>query len=170
MRIVLRKISDEQHALAIVRADGQREEVELETRSLLMHDLIHYAVEAEAKLEGGFWGTLAGGATLAQMGGDGDRIDRALAPARPAPGTAANPATDLAAIERLVGALSAVTKGRTAAELAAGMQRFADAQGARLPAWLTEPFVAAVLERMRRLTGRWRATPYGGTMELRWPE
>jgi hypothetical protein len=49
------------------------------------------------------------------------------------------------------------------------MQRFGEARGAPLPDWLTEPFIAAVLERTRQLTGRWRATPYGGSMELPWP-
>jgi len=62
-----------------------------------------------------------------------------------------------------------VTKGRSAGELAAGMRRFAEAQGAPLPPWLTEAFISAVLERTRRLTGHWRATPHGGAMELTWP-
>ena len=41
--------------------------------------------------------------------------------------------------------------------------------GATMPDWLTEPFVVAVQERMRRLQGHWRATPFGGVMELPWP-
>jgi len=36
------------------------------------------------------------------------------------------------------------------------------------PVWLTEPFVAAMQERLRGLLGAWTATPYGGTMTLDW--
>jgi hypothetical protein len=153
VKIRFRKISDERHALAIVRAPGRVEELECETRSTLVHDLLHYAVEAEAHLERGFWGNLASGVTLAQMN------DRSGAPLGDGAG-------EMAAVEQIVGAMSPAVKGRTAAEMVAGMQRFAAALGTTMPAWLTEPFVAAVQERMRGLLGHWRATPYGGTMEL----
>ena len=58
MRILLHKISDDRHTLEIVRADGRRERVDCETRSYLQHDLLHYAVETEASLAAGFWGSL----------------------------------------------------------------------------------------------------------------
>jgi hypothetical protein len=156
VRIVFRKLSDERHILEIVRDDGRSERVEFETRSYLAHDLLHLAVEAEAKLGCGFWGNLAAGKTLADMN---DRTGMALGAA----------ASEMAAIEQIVGALSGAVKGRTAADLVTGMRRFAESLGQTTPAWLTEEFVAAVIERMRRLTGHWRATAFGGTMELRWP-
>jgi hypothetical protein len=59
LRIAFHKISGQRHALEIVRAGGRRERVECETRSYLTHDLLHYAVEAEACLQDGFWGRLA---------------------------------------------------------------------------------------------------------------
>jgi hypothetical protein len=155
MRIMFRKISDERHALAIVREGGPRDEVDCETRSTLVHDLLHYAVEAEARLATGFWGNLAAGLTLAEMN------DRTGAPL--GAGVA-----DMAAIEQIVGALSGAVKGRSAADMVAGMRRFAAALGATMPDWLTEAFIEAVQERMRRLLGRWRATPYGATMDLDW--
>lgn len=31
-----------------------------------------------------------------------------------------------------------------------------------------DAFVDGALERMRQLWGQWKATPYGGVMELRW--
>lgn len=155
MRIAFRKISDERHELTIVRGDGQRETVACETRSVLAHDLLHYAVEAEAGLVYGFWGLLAAGHSLADMN------DRSGAPlgARHA---------DIMVVERLVGALSPIAKGAAPAEVMAGMTRYAESSGSTLPPWLTEPFVAAVAERLRRLVGRWRATPHGGVMELDW--
>jgi hypothetical protein len=156
MRILLHKLTDERHALSIVRDSGATERVECETRSYLMHDLLHHAVEAEASLQGGFWGSLAAGKTLAALN---DRSGPPMAAGGP----------ELAAIEQVVGALSGTTKGRSSAELVAGMRRFAESLGSTMPPWLTEPFVDAVHERMRHLVGHWRATPFGGTMELDWP-
>ena len=154
MRVSFVKLSDEQHALEVVRADGRRERVVCETRSTLLHDFLHFAVESEGELKGGFWGRLAQGTTLAEMN------DRK----RPAGPESA----ELAAIERLVGALHGATKGRSAEELVFGMRRFATSLGASLPDWLTESFVARVKERLRQLRGRWNATPYGASMDLDW--
>jgi hypothetical protein len=155
MRIAFRKVTDERHELSIVRDDGARETVPCETRSYLTHDLLHYAVEREARLEVGFWGTLAAGATLARMN---DRT-------QPAP--SASPG-ELAVIEQVVGALSGTLKGRSPAELVGGLRRFAASVGTTAPAWLTEELVVGVNGRMRGLLGHWRATPRGGEMVLAW--
>lgn len=156
MRIVFRKISDERHTLEIVRSDGRREQVECETRSYLVHDLLHLAVENEAKVTGGFWGNLARGRTLADMN---DRTGKAMAAEAP----------ELAVIERLVGSLTGAVKGKPAAEMVAALRMYATALGSTNPAWLTEDLVVAVQERMRQLLGHWKATPYGGAMEIDWP-
>jgi hypothetical protein len=156
VRILFDKISDERHRLVVERAPGAREAVECETRSYLVHDLLHYAVESEAQLATGLWGSLAAGKTLADMN---DRTGAAMTGA----------ARDMGAIEQIVGALHGSTKGVAASELLAGLRRFAASVGATMPDWLTEPFVVAVQERMRRLQGHWRATPVGGAMELPWP-
>jgi len=154
MRILFHKLNDDRHALELVREDGQRERVECETRSYLEHDLLHYAAEAEAGLDGGFWGSLARGTTLAAMN---DRSSPAY------------PTEEGMVIEQVVGVLSGLLKGRPPPELVAGFQRYADALGHTPPPWLTIPCVEAVQARMRRLLGHWRATPFGHTMELRWP-
>ena len=156
MRILFEKITDERHRLVIERAPGAREAVECETRSYLLHDFLHYAVESEARLATGFWGNLAAGKTLADMN---DRTGASMKEAAP----------EMGAIEQLVGALHGSTKGITAGELVAGIRRFAASLGATTPDWLTEPFVVAVQERLRRLQGHWRANPFGGVMELPWP-
>jgi hypothetical protein len=152
MRIRLRKISDERHELAISRDAASWETVDCETRSYLTHDLLHYAVELEAGLAAGFWGRLANGATLAEMN---DRT-RSMG-------------EDMAAIERVVGVLTASVKGMSATEVVAGMHRFASSMGASVPPWLTDGFVRAVEERMRQLLGRWRATTRGAALDLEWP-
>lgn len=163
MRIALHKISDDRHALELIRASGTRERVECETRSFLLHDLLHYAVESQARLSRGFWGELASGKTLAQMN---DRTGAEEAAARGVMFAAMS--SELAAIEQVVGVLSGLTKGRSSAELVSGMQRYAENLGTSLPGWVSVQLVDAVQERMRRLVGQWKATPYGGTLELQW--
>lgn len=156
MRILLTKISDERHTLELVRADGARERVECETRSLLVHDLLHYAVESEAGLAFGFWGLLANGKTLADMN---DRTGAALAEQAPR----------LMLVEKIVGALSSLARGASSRDLAEGLQRTMTAQGQESPPWLDERFLDRVRERMRRLMGHWKATPFRETMGLDWP-
>jgi hypothetical protein len=153
MHIYLRKISDDRHALTIVRDDGRTDSVECETRSHLLHDLLHHAVEAEAGLDGGFWGSLAGGKTLAELN------DK----------TPMEQGGQMLMIEQIVGAMSGVTKGVSGEAIVAGLCRNADALSWTIPTWLTPSFVTAVQERMRRLVGQWKATAYGESMELRWP-
>ena len=155
MRIELRKISDQQHELAVVRDRGPREAMTCETRSTLVHDLLHFAAEREAAVQTGFWGTLASGLTLADMN---DRTGAALGAAGP----------DVMAIERIVGPLSAAAKGASPDALASRIRDYLAETGDTAPDWLTPAFIAAVQERLRHLLGAWRAVPYGETLRLDW--
>jgi hypothetical protein len=157
MRILIHKLSDERHVLALEREGGTGEQAECETRSLLLHDLLHYAVEAEAGLDQGFWGALARGRTLDDMN---DRSGAAMAGELP----------QLMVIEQIVGALSSIAKGPSPDALATALHAYAGALGTRLPDWLTADFIARVRERMRSLTGHWKAIRFGETMELTWPD
>lgn len=143
MQIRFHKVSDERHVLEVIRADGTTERRDCETRSFLMHDLLHYAVEREAGLEVGFWGTLAAATEMSE-----------------------NP--DLMVVEKVVGVLHGLTRQRPAAEIAAAVRVYGEARGEPMPAWLTDALIDAVQERMRQLRGHWMATPYGGVMELAW--
>ena len=155
MRIELRKISDQQHELVLIRDGGLREALTCETRSTLVHDLLHYAAEQEAGVQTGFWGTLASGRTLADMN---DRTGAALGAAHP----------DVMAIERIVGPLLAATKGAAAEALASRLRAYLAETGNAAPDWLTPGFVAAVQDRMRHLLGAWNAVPHGQTLQLIW--
>jgi hypothetical protein len=155
LRILLTKLTDDRHRLEVVRADGSRESVTLETRSLLAHDLLHVAVEAEARLETGFWGLLARGKTLADMN---DRSGQAIK----------EYTGEMAIIEKVVGGLTPAVKGADAALVLAGVRDWLQAQGDGLPAWLDEAFIERARDRMRRLLGQWRATPHGATMTVTW--
>lgn len=154
MRILLTRLTNDRHSLEVLRDDGSREVAILETRSYFVHDLLHYAVESSAGLREGFWGALARGSTLAELN---DRTsDIAMG----------NPNT--AMIELAAGVLSGALKGRTPAELVAGLGNYLEATGKEMPPWFTEAFVADVQERMRRLLGHWKATRFGEAMELHW--
>ncbi len=156
MRICFRKVSDERHLLEIARADGSIESVEYETRSYLMHDLLHFAVESEARLGSGFWGLLANGKTLADMN---DRTGKAMA----------GDSAELGSIEQIVGVLSRVVKGVPTADIVATLRLTASSCGTALPEWVSEPLIDAVRERMRQLSGEWNATPCGKSLNLQWP-
>jgi hypothetical protein len=156
MRILFTKLSDERHRLEIVRDEGSREGATLETRSLLLHDLLHLAVESEARLYTGFWGCLARGKTLADMN---DRSGQSMR----------EYGAEMAVLEQLVGGLTAAARGADAAAVLAGLQPWVEAEGRTLPPWLDEAFVVRVQARVRALLGAWRATPFGQTMTVSWP-
>jgi hypothetical protein len=150
------KLSDERHRLEYRRLDGSGEAIEMETRSLLQHDLLHLALESEAGLRGSFYGILAkigGYEELSVAGG-------------------AALGGEVAITERIVGALQGAMKDGEAFDgeaFAERMAEYLDLFGERPPRWLTPELLARVQERTRQLTGRWKATPYGGVMELAFP-
>lgn len=146
------RVSPTHHRFEYRRADGSGETIEMETRSFLFHDLLHYAVECEAGLRGSFYGILgriggyeelsvAGGAAL---GGE------------------------IAITERVVGALTGAMQAEDldADAFVAQVSEYLELFAERAPRWLTPAFIIAVRERMRQLLRRWRATPFGETMEL----
>ena len=167
MQITLRKISDLRHRLEIIRDDGSRDAVELVSRSFLVHDFLHYAVETRAELQGSFWGMLASGKSFRD-------VHENFAVVCPA-GRAALLQSEAAVTEAIVGALTGViqernyegAQGPVDAEAAiAGLTRLFEAQERPLPTWLTVAFVDGVREHMRRLRGQWRAVPFGGDMVI----
>jgi len=156
MRILLTKISDQRHALELFRSDGSRDRVELVSREALFHDFLHYAVESSLPTQRGFWGTLASGKTMA------DLDDRTGAAVKENAGT-------LYAVEATVGLMTGVVD-LPDDQAFAKLRWYQETQGQEPPAWCTEAFVAEVRERMRRLQGQWKATPYGESMEIVWAE
>lgn len=148
MHIVFTKLTDERHRLEIRRADGRAESVELETRTFLLHDLVHYAVEAEAGIDDGFWGLLERGATMAALS------ERTMEDP---------PSAGVALAERLVGPMQSVWHGRLDAAL------YVENTQPAAPEIVDAAFVERVRDRLRALWGHWRATPFRGAMELTWP-
>jgi hypothetical protein len=154
LTIALTRVSPTHHTFSVVRADGSSESVELETKSCLVHDLVHFALECEAGLLHSFYGQLAGGTAYG-----------ALTMSSPSGG-----GEEMLATERLVGGLQGMLqKGVPVDRFLAVMGDAFAAHGERLPAWCTPTLIARVQERMRRLNGEWRALPFGQTMWLRFP-
>jgi hypothetical protein len=159
LTIRLTKISDERHRLDIVRADGSGEGAELETRSFLVHDLIHYAVESTAGLRESFWGLLASGQTFADLH---DAVANRPAAMR---GTISGEA---GLTETIVGIYTGMAMGRNSADdTHAALANVFAVHEQHMPPWLTLDFAREVQEKLRRLRGEWKALPFGRTMELR---
>jgi hypothetical protein len=154
------RLSNNRHRMAVTRADGSHENVELESRSFLAHDFLHIAVESEARMSRGFLGQLAAGARYADLAGP------AATQMMASPPTADQSERWLA--EHIVGPLTPVALGRTAPQaFLAGLAEWSVMFGCPVPPWLDAGFVDRVLARYRILAGRWRATPFGAVMDVR---
>jgi hypothetical protein len=149
MRILMTRTSPDRHRFAIVRADGSTESADLETRSLLLHDLVHYAVEIEVPFREGFYGLLAKGKRMAELAD----------PAQPWP-----VGTEIAKAESLVGPLQTLLKGEF--DPAVAREKFELFSENPPPVELLERIGA----RFRSLYGKYNATRFGETLELDWPE
>lgn len=149
--IHLTRLSPTHHSFEVIRGNGQVERVALETKTFLIHDLLHFAVETEAGLKSSFFGMLAAGASYEALAADtmplaGERL----------------------ATERIVGPLTSVAQGKRGAnDFIDGLAPMFQATGDAVPAWATPAFVEGALVRYRSLAGRWKATPFGQTIELR---
>jgi hypothetical protein len=156
MLIRLTRLTNDRHRFEIVRDDGTSEAHELETRSTLAHDLAHYAVEVEGGLSRSFYGRLARGMTYAEL--------TTVSPEGP----------EAMETERVVVLLQDAfkTPGRGAPDPERTLARLAsmfDAVGDGRPAWLTAELLARIIERLRRVQGQWRATPFHATLEMKFP-
>jgi hypothetical protein len=156
MLIKLTRLTNERHRLDIVRDDGTHEAHELETRSTLLHDLVHYAVESEADLEASFYGRLANGTTYAALTtepADGPEASQTEIVVVRIQGIAKNDTWSQVDPEQLVESIAASYR----------------VVGDEPPAWLTGNLIVRVRERLRRLQGQWRATPFHQTLVLPFP-
>src|SRR5262245_42465770 len=156
MLIRLTRLTNERHRLELVRDDGTREARELETRSALLHDLVHYAVETEAGLEASFYGLLASGKTYESL--------------------AAEPSNDPETMqtEAVVGRIQGMAKNDSWADidaeaLAQSLIAGFRSLGHEAPAWLNGDLIVRIRERFRRVQGQWRATSFHQTLVLEFP-
>jgi hypothetical protein len=151
------RLTNELHRFEIVRDDDVSETREFETRSTLSHDLTHYAVEVEAGLTSSFYGRLAQGIAYDTL--------------------TTTPPTNLEALQTEVvvalvqGTLKSDDLAKTDPEqLTQNIVAAFRSTGDEPPVWVTPDFIVRVRERLRRVHGQWRATPFHQTMELEFPE
>jgi hypothetical protein len=125
---------------------------ELETRSTLLHDLVHFAVESEAGLRESFYGLLARGTGY-------EALTMELPPTA---------ASEIATTERVVGALQGAWKrGLEPPRFVAAFAGYQQQLGEPMPAWLTIDLIERVARLLRSLEGAWCGTPFGQALELR---
>ena len=149
MSLIVRlvRLSNERHAFEAVCDDGGVERLELETRSLLLHDFVHFSLESEGGLTQGFFGKLARGESYAASAEDF--------------------AGETGRIEKVVAMLQGALKGEVdAAQFVARARGAFVSVGETAPDWLNQALIERTLERLRRLRGQWSATPFGEAMEL----
>jgi len=149
MRILMTRLSPDRHRFQIVRTDGTTESAELETRSLLMHDLVHYAVEMEVPFREAFYGLLAKGKRLSELND----------PTQPW-----QTGTEPAAAEGLVGPLQTMLK-----------REFDPAEArAKFELFSKDPppieLLTRIGARFRSVYGKYTATPFGETPGSEWPK
>jgi hypothetical protein len=150
MRILMTRLNPDRHRFTIVRSDGSTESAELETRSLLVHDLVHYAVEIEVPFREGFYGLLAKGKRLSELN---DKT-------QPWP-----TGTEIAAAEGLVGPLQTMLKGEF--DPAAARAQFEMFSSNNPP---SIELLTRIGQRFRAVRGQYASTRFGETLELDWPE
>ena len=94
MKIELKKITNYQCEYTLTRDDQSLERITLETKTFLLHDICHFAVENNLEYKKGFWGMLSQGYTFSELFGKN------------------NPQTEeLRFIEQVVGPIQSVYSG-----------------------------------------------------------
>src|SRR5688500_12187254 len=115
------KTSHTHYTLECRRADGSTTSRTLEARSLLVHDLVHFALERDAAFHASFFGGVAVGRDL---GDDAPFLG------------------ELSVTEMIVGPVqSAVKSDAKGGDLVAGIRSYAELQGASIPAVVTGPLI-----------------------------
>lgn len=68
MEITFTKTGERTYEVVALRDDGVKLRVRTPDKPLkIPHDMVHYVVERELKMEGGFWGSIAAGAVFATV-------------------------------------------------------------------------------------------------------
>lgn len=157
MQVRFTKTTPTHHQFEIVRTDGSHEEILLETKSFMPHDLIHFAYEREAGCKNSFYGLLAAGKTFAEMD------DRTLM---------SNPAlvdSEMVLTEKIVGPLTAYLGTDIPEEAFLDMlKNMFEASGKEVPSHITPSFLISLKKNYRALIGEWNSLPHHTKMEILW--
>lgn len=140
MRFRLQKLTPQRHLLEVQRDDGTTTRDELDSRSFVRHDLMHWCVETRAGITDAFLG-------------------QGAAPATDSPAYAVT--------EVLVGMLQGVAERDVDPQrFVARAAEYLPSQGHALPPFVDAAFVRDVLAHWRRLHRQWQSLRVGGILEL----
>lgn len=140
MEIVITKKPNEELQVVVIRQDGSTESAIYNSRSF-RHDFAHFAVESEIRIKMGYWGSIAGGGSLAGEKATGKDIEIAESLAGP--------------VQNLM---------ITEAEPSSYFEILKQFQ----PTLATPELAEKIHNRVRSLIGHWNATPYGSSMRITW--
>jgi hypothetical protein len=142
MKIILRKINQSNHYLTIIKNGEVFDEVQLDTKTYFLHDIVHYCVEKELKRNNGFWGMIAMGHKLAALSGKDNELTAALRQ-----------------IEKIVGAIQAVYSGHMSLVMFDECMQL-------VPFLPDAGFVTNVTNNIGTIMNEWKYLPIGKALEL----
>ena len=149
----IKRISPTHHTLRYIREDGSGEEKNFESKSVLLHDFMHLAIEREAALSNGFFGLLNQGYSYAELAGK-------------APSD--YPKEEGMDVEMIVGPFTSIVKGKaTPRQLIDGLHNLFIAHERSVPSWVTVDLLERAHEHYKRIVGEWNSLKFGETIELK---
>src|SRR4051812_2517269 len=139
LTLKMTRVSPTHHRFEYVRQDGSGEFADIETKTFLTHDLLHFALESAAERRGGFYGLMAQGFTFEQLNNKAPAdFDR----------------KEAMRVEQAVGVFTGMVKnGVSAADGMRVLKNMYDAAHESIPVWLTEQMLDAAAARYRELSG-----------------
>lgn len=155
MKISFTKQSLTEHILDIQRDDGSIENIVLETKSFMPHDLIHYVLEKEGNLNNSFWGLIKNGKKLEDFNSK-EKIQNEIL---------SN--SELKDTEMIVGFLTGYFSNDINEEKAQEtLKNIFSAYNKPVPEFLTEKFLIRCRDKFRKVYGHWKSTARGEPLIL----
>jgi hypothetical protein len=152
MHVTFHKINPKEYKLHIKREDGSEDEVVLNYREFLKHDLIHFVLEKNGGLRESFFGQIAKGKALA------DFSPKAMKESNE------GFEGELVVTEIMVGSFQGALKsGDLGAESLAEYIRL---QGHKVPKFLDDSFILSVLREVKGLIKRYDEMKVGESLEM----
>ncbi len=144
MKIEIEKKTPFQCEYTLSRKDHSKEILSLDTKTFLLHDICHFAVEKHLKYQNGFWGMLSKGHTFDQLFGKD------------------NPQTEeLRFIEKIVGPIQSIYSGHIP------KQNFAEFIN-HLDFDIPQNVLNHSLVEIEEIMNSWKSMPVGQKLILNW--
>lgn len=154
LQIFITQISPTHHRFEYKRKDGTGESSEIETKSFLIHDFVHFVLETQAEIQNGFYGLLDQGYSYNELSVSPD---------------ADLPTKEALNVERIVGPLSSFlekTDTQNIDSFLSIINNMFDSYEEPVPEWLTKEILSKTITHYKQLKGEWRSLSFGKTLEL----